>query len=143
MLLMNDEREYLGFYSRSYGLAQLERALAKAKQHAATAAILLADSDRFAALNCTFGHDHGDDVLRQLGRLVEGLIGDKGTVSRFGATDYMGDEFLVVLPSASPVEAEDLAAQINEQVSQCKVYYNHSGDFHFVTMTIGIALYPA
>ncbi|HEX8834940.1 MAG TPA: GGDEF domain-containing protein, partial [Abditibacteriaceae bacterium] len=135
---MNYERDkYSGLHGRVYGLAQLEQALGEAKQQGKTAAILFTDFDRYKSWNDKHGHSHGDVMLRQLANVVEGVVGNKGTAARIG-----GDEFLIVLPSASLAEAKDVAEQISKQVSQQKIDVEGQ-DIQSVTMTIGIALYPA
>ncbi len=135
---MNDERDkHSGLHGRAYGLAQLEQALAEAKQQGKMAAILLTDFDHYQSWNDKHGHSHGDVMLRQLATVVQNVVADKGTVCRCG-----GDEFLVVLPFASVSEAQDVAEQICLQVAQQEINVNGQA-VQSVTMTIGIASYPA
>jgi len=67
-----------------------------------TLALAYLDLDRFKLINDLFGHVAGDDVLRQVCRRIEGVIGTDPAVGRIG-----GDEFVLVFPRAMmPAAAE-------------------------------------
>ena len=66
--------------------------------------IILFDVDRFKAINDTFGHAAGDEVLRSLARAVSQLLRPQDTLARFG-----GEEFLILLPGVALEEAESMA----------------------------------
>ncbi len=51
--------------------------------------IILLDVDDFKAVNDTYGHGYGDDVLREIGRLMLHEMEDKGIASRFGGEEFM------------------------------------------------------
>lgn len=141
---MDNGRDGLtGLHWPVYILAQLEQAIAEAKQQGVTAALLFADIDNFGDFNCSLGHDVGDRMLCHLADVVQWLVGDKGTVCRY-ATDgppNFGDVFLVALPGASITQAKEVADQIREQTgTQPMVAYEREV---YVTLTIGVASYPA
>lgn len=75
-------------------------------------AVLLLDLDRFKLVNDTLGHHGGDELLRQVAIAVQGCVRRSDLVARVG-----GDEFAVLLPGATPVEAEQVAAKIEAAVS--------------------------
>lgn len=136
MFPMNGERDPLtGLYNRVHGLAQLEHAVAKAKQGGETDAVLFTDIEHFLDLNCSLGHLAGDVVLCQLAERLQLVVADKGTLCRFDK-----DEFLIVLPSASAAQAREIAEGIRERLAQPLDVERH---VVYVTMTIGIASYPA
>jgi diguanylate cyclase (GGDEF)-like protein len=70
------------------------------------AAMLLLDLDRFQVVNDTLGHDHGDEVLREVGRRLTGLY-PLEQVARLG-----GDEFAILLPAVDAEEARHAAAGV-------------------------------
>lgn len=125
-----------GLYNRVRGLAQLEHAVAEAKRQGKTVAVLFTDIDHFSDFNCSLGHLAGDIVLYQLAGIFQRIVAGKGTVYRFET-----DEFFVVLPSASVVEAKEVAEQICEQLA--KQPLNVERQVVYLTMTIGMASYPA
>lgn len=65
----------------------------RAKRYGHDLALVLVDLDRFALLNANHGHETGDTILEQSGKLVRGNVRDVDIVGRTG-----GDEFAVVLP---------------------------------------------
>ncbi|WP_282936062.1 sensor domain-containing diguanylate cyclase [Paenibacillus sp. RC67] len=95
--------------------------------------LIVMDLDRFKSINDTYGHLIGDEVLKHLARIVIQSIrvGDIGC--RFG-----GEEFVVLLPHATLIEARLVAERIRISMEQS---VNPSG--RTVTVSLGIAHYPS
>ncbi len=74
-------------------------------------ALLCLDLDSFKPINDNFGHQKGDQVLRDLSALFVAQIRAEDVVARHG-----GDEFLVYVHGGGPAEAAALAARIREAV---------------------------
>jgi diguanylate cyclase (GGDEF)-like protein len=74
--------------------------------------VLFIDLDRFKAINDGSGHAAGDEVLRQISRLMEDQVRASDTVSRLG-----GDEFAVLLPGCTLERAQHIAEQIRAAVN--------------------------
>ncbi len=98
-------------------------------------AVLMIDLDRFKEINDSLGHSVGDEVLRQLGPRLAGVVGGAGTVARLG-----GDEFgLLLAPIDNPVSATLVAERVRDVLKQ---------RFHLesialrVDASIGIAIAP-
>jgi diguanylate cyclase (GGDEF)-like protein len=72
---------------------------------------VLIDIDRFKTVNDTFGHQVGDQVLRELSALFKRTVRTYDTVVRWG-----GEEFLLVLPGVSLEDAQRLADRIRRAV---------------------------
>jgi diguanylate cyclase (GGDEF)-like protein len=92
-----------GLPNRTLFQRRAATAIAAARRDGGTAAVVLADVDRFKEVNDTLGHHNGDALLRELGtRLAAGVrAGD--TVARLG-----GDEFGLVLPGIGDDEIRSL-----------------------------------
>jgi diguanylate cyclase (GGDEF)-like protein len=73
----------------------------------ASVALVACDLDRFKAINDRFGHERGDSVLKDVAYLMRKNLRSFELVYRLG-----GEEFLVVLPGASPAEAEVVAERL-------------------------------
>jgi diguanylate cyclase (GGDEF)-like protein len=93
--------EYLALHDRLTGLPnrvwflqRLSEAIAQARSRGSCVAVILMDLDRFKEVNDTLGHHNGDELLKEIGRRLRGLLGDD-LVARLG-----GDEFAVLLSSA-------------------------------------------
>jgi diguanylate cyclase (GGDEF)-like protein len=79
--------------------------------------LFMLDVDRFKSINDTYGHDTGDQVIRQLGSYLGSRFTGKEIAGRFG-----GDEFIVFIrnmddPQAARALAEEIAAGVTEQVT--------------------------
>lgn len=70
-------------------------------------ALLMIDLDNFKLVNDYFGHDCGDQLLRQVAQVINRLIGKGNIAFRWG-----GDEFMIIMPETTQEEAERLARKI-------------------------------
>ena len=99
------------------------------------AALYFIDLDRFKLINDSVGHAIGDQVLREIGRRLEGSAPDRATVGRLG-----GDEFAMLLPCGDTrSEPEVIAAGIVAALSAPI----QIGDLVFtVTASVGVCVFP-
>lgn len=81
-----------GLVNRREFEARLETAIAAAQAGGGESTLLFIDLDRFKPVNDTCGHLAGDDLLRQISRLLQGRLREEDTLARLG-----GDEFGVIL----------------------------------------------
>lgn len=96
-----------GLPNRVAVLAALDAALDDARVHDTTTGLLFFDLDNFKEINDTYGHSAGDDVLIELGRLLQGRVRASDTVGRLG-----GDEFVAVCVDVGDA-IEAVAARIS------------------------------
>ena len=92
--------------------------------------MILVDIDHFKRVNDTYGHDVGDDVLRELGMLLLAESEERHLVGRFG-----GEEFLIIMPNANRDEVTRLAESIREKVSTFP-FETSAGTLH-ITVSLG------
>jgi diguanylate cyclase len=98
--------------------------------------VLFLDLDRFKAVNDTFGHAIGDQLLQSVAHRLKSAIRDSDTVSRQG-----GDEFVLLL---SEVSQEKILAQKIEKIHQIiTAPYCVSGNDLDIGATIGVSVFPA
>lgn len=90
-----------GLPNRRLMLDRLAHALSASERRDRRGALLLLDLDNFKTLNDSLGHDHGDELLCEVGRRLAHNVRKCDTVARLG-----GDEFVVILEDLS----RDLAA---------------------------------
>lgn len=108
----------------------LNEAMANLTVEAEEYALILVDIDHFKRVNDTYGHDVGDDVLRELGMLLVNESEERHLVGRFG-----GEEFLIVMPHATLDEVSQLAESIREKVSTFP-FETSAGTLH-ITVSLG------
>lgn len=73
--------------------------------------LIIADADKFKMLNDTFGHQAGDEVLREIARRLAQTTGNEGIVCRYG-----GEEFAVILPGATRTDAARIAERLRKAI---------------------------
>jgi len=73
--------------------------------------LILLDIDHFKSINDTYGHNAGDNVLIQLANTFLKILRNIDMVCRWG-----GEEFIILLPTASLQNAEGLACKLREKI---------------------------
>lgn len=94
--------------------------------------LLFIDVDDFKAINDTYGHMRGDEVLKIIGEAILLAVRKQDMVFRYG-----GDEFAVILQNASKEEAFQVAERI---FSNVKRSVDGLTTFMKVTVSVGIAV---
>jgi len=105
--------------------------------------LIILDIDHFKQVNDTYGHQSGNEILRELASRLSKLVGDRGKVARYG-----GEEFVVLLPDLSKEEAYHMAEQIRQMVSNWPFTLQQSLELDknqqkiMITASIGVATAP-
>ncbi|WP_075618414.1 diguanylate cyclase [Paenisporosarcina indica] len=95
------------------------------------------DIDQFKKVNERYGHQVGDEILKELGLRLKSLVSiEDGYVTRNG-----GEEFVVLLPNSPPAMGIDLGERIRSSVARSPVRV--SGDLDVsITVSAGVSSYP-
>jgi len=109
-LAMQDSLTGLG--NRRYFDEQLKRAMHNANRHYAQVGLVLGDLNKFKAINDTYGHNTGDQVLKQFANILRSCIRDSDSVFRFG-----GDEFAIIVENASDNALDIIQSRIDNALS--------------------------
>lgn len=123
-----------GLPNRNLLFEHLRKSLQQARRQWRMLALLLVDLDGFKAVNDNFGHEMGDELLRQVAARLRQCIRATDTAARLG-----GDEFTIVLTDleqsdAAEAVARKLVASLAEPIVLGEITAN-------VTASVGIALY--
>ncbi|MCB1007537.1 MAG: diguanylate cyclase [Acidobacteria bacterium] len=97
--------------------------------------LLMIDVDCFKAFNDTYGHQSGDDCLRQVAASLSDHLPRAGdSVARYG-----GEEFAVLLPGTDAAGAYLLAERLRQEVARLGIPHRASGVASHVTVSCGVA----
>lgn len=99
--------------NRRATLAKADMALRDAGKTKPRATIALLDIDRFKRCNDTYGHDAGDEVLREFAAIVDAHMRDQDIVGRWG-----GEEFIIIFPHTNAQEAAKAVNRIRVAAEQ-------------------------
>ncbi len=115
---------------------RIDEALAHLGRHPSAMAVMFIDIDGFKAVNDSRGHAAGDEVLREVGHRLAGLMRPDDTAARVA-----GDEFLVlVVDPGSTAAAARLAQQIIDALAK-SFELTQGGDVR-LSCSVGIAMFP-
>ncbi len=123
-----------GLHNRRYMAGQLEALVARAVRDGEPVAALMLDIDHFKKINDSFGHDAGDEVLREFAVRLASNVRAIDLPCRHG-----GEEFVVVMPETSLADAERIAERIRLHVAGAPFRISHGREVLTVTISIGVA----
>jgi diguanylate cyclase (GGDEF)-like protein/PAS domain S-box-containing protein len=103
----------LGIYNRRAFEEFLEREMSRVSRRASRLSLAMLDIDHFKAVNDTYGHLLGDDILKELTELAESRIRREDVLARWG-----GEEFVVLLPDTGDEGARRVAEDLRQAVAE-------------------------
>jgi len=125
-----------GLYNRRFLEEFIDQAMSQALRENETYSVLMLDVDFFKMVNDTYGHDVGDKVIVEIGKVLKNTIRDADLAIRYG-----GEEFVVLLHNASDEGTQKVAQKIHEAFGAL-VFNVGNGETIQKTMSIGIAKFP-
>ncbi|MDC7218301.1 MAG: EAL domain-containing protein [Spirochaetales bacterium] len=124
-----------GLANRSFFMEKLRFFIKEGKREKKELAVFFMDLDRFKFINDTLGHDHGDELLREVTKNVNEVIRSSDVFARFG-----GDEFVLLVRNLKSVgEYNAFARKLIKAVAQDTFVFEQAIN---ITGSIGIALFP-
>jgi len=122
--------EATGLFNKRRLFEQLEMEVARARRYGEILSCLMIDVDDFKRINDTYGHQAGDEVLRQTGALLKRSLRITDFVARYG-----GEEFTVILPRTNSAGAGKVAENLRSTF-MLHPFELPSGNVH-MTVSIG------
>lgn len=120
-----------GLYNHRHLQECLEELVRKGKEFS----LIMIDIDHFKRINDTYGHQAGDEILKEVSRVIMGCVRKDDFVARYG-----GEEIACVLVGASKKDAVDVAEVIRSRIEGH--IFEWGGGRVKVTVSIGVSHFP-
>ena len=120
-----------GLFNRRHALQQLQQLWDETKGSGVFSCMMI-DADGFKQINDHYGHDAGDQVLRELARWLKHMVRTDDVVCRLG-----GDEFLILCPGTDAAGVLQVARQVHAGVATLRVDF--AGGAWEGSISIGVA----
>ncbi len=130
-----DHDPLTGLINRRCFQEKLEQQVAHSRRYNTQGVLLLMDLDRFRDINDSYGHQAGDEYLRQVAHYLRNLMRETSTVGRLD-----GDKFGVILPNVETEEAERVSDAVLETL--CHQDFIHQDQRVRFSASIGFVLFP-
>lgn len=125
-----------GLYNRRFLEEFIDQFMNQAKRSNETYSILMLDVDYFKKVNDTYGHDVGDRVIVEIGKVLLDSIREADLAIRYG-----GEEFVILLYNASDEGTFNVAHKIHSAFANI-IFDVGNGETMQKTMSIGISKFP-
>ncbi|MEK6266100.1 MAG: GGDEF domain-containing protein, partial [Clostridium sp.] len=122
-----------GTLTRRFLEEELLGQVEKAEAAQGVFSIIMFDLDNFKGVNDRFGHQTGDQVLRDVSKIVMNSIRKMDVCGRYG-----GEEFIIILPKTDTAAASEIAERVRVNIDNKKIL----GVKRELTVSMGIATYP-
>jgi two-component system cell cycle response regulator len=123
-----------GLHNRRYMTGQLDSLVKRAGLGGDPVSALLIDIDHFKKINDTFGHDVGDEVLREFALRLASNVRAIDLPCRYG-----GEEFVVIMPDTALADALRIAERIRNHVAGSPFKVAQGQEMLTVTISIGVS----
>ncbi|MCF6193575.1 MAG: EAL domain-containing protein [Kangiellaceae bacterium] len=125
-----------GLPNRYLLVDRLGQSILKARRNESHLALLFLDLDRFKVINDNFGHEYGDQLLKEVAKRLKSIAREGDTVARLG-----GDEFVFLLETLNqPKDAARTALRVIEAFAEV---FNIQDHLLHISTSIGISIYPS
>ena len=115
---------------------RLREEMARSRRYQKPLSLVFCDLDHFKGLNDQFGHTVGDEILRRIGELLRGELGNENRESDIVAR-YGGEEFVLLLPETPKLGAKTKADRLCDAIRTASFPGNRA-----ITMSFGVAAFP-
>jgi len=125
-----------GLYNQRIFWELFDYEIERAKRHNYRFSLFIIDLDNFKLINDVYGHNFGDQVLKEIGQILERIFRKEDIIARYG-----GDEFAVILPYTGKEQAESIARRLVKAFEEFSIEAPN-GKIIKVTASVGIAVFP-
>lgn len=120
-----------GLPNRRNAMASLDQMIVQSRSYGTALSLVVLDLDHFKEINDQYGHQTGDDVLMRVAAIAKQMVRSEDIFARIG-----GEEFLWIMPGASPQDAQLSSERLRRVIEQ----RSGEGSIPGVTVSIGLAV---
>ncbi len=124
-------------WNHGYFQFLLTEELKKAYENKTPVSMIMFDIDNFKNYNDTNGHQMGDQILREVARILKTVCDGKGFVARYG-----GEEFAVILPNQAKDPAYAIADNLRMEIENYEFKRQEVQPNKSLTISAGLSTYP-
>ncbi|MBN2600583.1 MAG: diguanylate cyclase [Candidatus Marinimicrobia bacterium] len=124
-----------GIYNHRAFKERLQIEIERSRRYNSNLTLIILDLDKFKRINDTYGHLHGDYVLKKSANIIRGSVRTVDTVARYG-----GEEFAVILISADKKSCMNTAERICKNIHS--FLFEKDGMTERMSISIGMSEYP-
>lgn len=126
-----------GLWNHGYFHYLLHSELEKAKINETQLTLIMLDLDNFKIYNDYLGHQSGDNILRELAKLLSDYSRKMDWVARYG-----GEEFALILPQTTKKEAIVIGERLRQVIEQHAIVHEEVLPEKKLTASLGISTFP-
>ena len=123
-----------GLYNHRHFKEMLSNFVARALRYSEDLSVVIIDVDNFKMINDEHGHQAGDVIINEIGKLIAGSIREIDIAARYG-----GDEFAIVLPKTNETGALFVTEKLVKKIEASKIL---NSDKLKITFSIGLSSFP-
>ena len=123
-----------GLHNRRYLDNHLKVLFNRAATRGRSLSVCITDIDRFKVVNDTYGHDAGDEILKEFAARLRATVRGADLACRYG-----GEEFVVVMPDTTAEMAANIAERLRMSIEGKPFVLRSSGQEINITASLGIS----
>ncbi len=123
-----------GLYNRNFLDAHIQNIINQSLINQKAFSIMMLDMDHFKLVNDTYGHDVGDEVLRELSKRMVNAIRSSDLAARIG-----GEEFMILMPETGFSDAYNIADRMRAGIARDPFPISHAVGQITKTISIGVS----
>lgn len=125
-----------GLNNRHFLDAYMDKLISRSKRRKTPISMLITDIDKFKSVNDTYGHDVGDEALKEFARRLRSTVRGADLACRFG-----GEEFVVLMPDTTQEMALQVAERLRQSIEELPFDIVDDGESLAVTTSVGVTCF--
>lgn len=126
-----------GLLNQRYFMRRLDEEVDRAQRYKRSLALIIFDLDELKSINDRYGHQAGDQVLRQMGEMLGHSIRSIDVAARYG-----GDEFCIIMPESDRATCARFMHRLQQKIAGSRFRLDQLDKEVSCTVSLGGAIYP-